>query len=77
MAYANGGRVSLVDKGAYSSSITYNRLDYVKYNSEVYIAKKTTLNHTPNGDDEYWTRLAKLNTEISDSEWVSIQNLYQ
>lgn len=75
MAYAAGGRVSLVDRGEYNSSTTYHRLDYVKHNSEIYICKQTSLNNEPDGDDAYWTLLVHTHLEISDSEWAQIQSI--
>ena len=50
----DAGRVSFVDKGDYSSSETYNGLDFVSYEGAVYVAKKITSGNPPAYDNEFW-----------------------
>lgn len=59
MAYTSGGRVSFVDKGAYSATKQYNRLDYVKYMDCVFVAKRSTIGNAPDPsvDTDDWTKL--------------------
>lgn len=66
MAYTSGGRVSFVDKGAYSPTTTYKRLDYVKYSDCIFVAKKTTLGNTPDPtvDTEFWTKLVSASADM-------------
>ena len=58
MSYSSGGKASFTDKGLYDSTVTYRRLDYVKYNNAIFVCKKTSLDNTPNPttDTEYWTK---------------------
>ena len=50
---ANAGRVAIVPKGDYSSSTAYKRLDLVRYNNDLYIAKKANTGVAPT-DSETW-----------------------
>ena len=58
MAYASGGRASCGDKGAYDGTVTYHRLDYVKYQGAIFVCKATSLGNAPNltVDTAYWTK---------------------
>ena len=58
MAYASGGRASFCDKGAYDGTVTYHRLDYVKYQGAIFVCKATSLGNAPNltVDTAYWTK---------------------
>lgn len=62
MAYVSGGRVSFVDKGAYSATTQYNRLDYVKYMDCIFVAKRTTIGNAPDPsiDTADWTKFISL-----------------
>ena len=70
MAYNDGGIVSFVDKGVYSPTVTYHRLNYVKDGNSVFIAKQTTLGNAPNhsADTAYWMKLVDVSG--------AVQNIY-
>lgn len=50
---AIAGRVAIVPKDAYDSTVAYQKLDLVRYNHNVYIAKKSSTGILPT-DEEYW-----------------------
>lgn len=50
---AIAGRVAIVPKGEWDSSISYEKLDVVSYNNALYIAKKQSVGQVPT-DGEYW-----------------------
>ena len=64
MAYTSGGRASFVDKGTYNASTPYKRLDYVKYQGSIFVAKQNTTGNTPNAsaDTAYWTKFVPANS---------------
>lgn len=47
MATVNLGKIKPLYKGAYSSTVTYNALDFIKYTGVLYVAKTTSLNNLP------------------------------
>ena len=52
---ASAGRILIMPKGAYDSSVTYEMLDLVKHNGTSWRAKKTSVSIEPNEtDSEYW-----------------------
>lgn len=52
---ASAGRILIIPKGEYDSSVTYEMLDLVKHNGTSWIAKKTTVGIEPSVDNsEYW-----------------------
>ena len=54
------GRVAAIPKGAWNSATTYKKLDIVTYDYCAYMAKKTSTNQMPTGqDDEYWMLLVE------------------
>ena len=53
MAEVNLGRVGFVNKGTYSSSITYKINDVVKYQDGIYVATASTTGNLPT-DTDYW-----------------------
>lgn len=56
---ASIGRVLLKPKGDYSSSATYNNLDWVRYNGKAWVCKVNgTINVTPT-EGQNWTLLAQ------------------
>ena len=56
---ASIGRVLLIPKGDYSSSVTYNNLDWVRYNGKAWVCKVDgTVNVTPAQGDT-WQLLAQ------------------
>ena len=50
---AIAGRVAIVPKGEWNSSISYEKLDAVSYDNALYIAKKPSVGQVPT-DGEYW-----------------------
>ena len=50
---ANAGRVSIVPKGEYSDTVDYKRLDLVRFDNDLYIAKKANTGVAPT-DSETW-----------------------
>ena len=50
---AIAGRVAIVPKGEWDSSISYEKLDVVSYNNALYMAKKPSVGQVP-ADGEYW-----------------------
>lgn len=50
---AIAGRVAIVPKGEWNSSISYEKLDVVSYNNALYMAKKPSVGQVPT-DGEYW-----------------------
>lgn len=58
MPTTNLGKVTIVSKGAYSASVTYEKLDVATYNGSSYIALKTTKGNAPT-NTSYWSLLAQ------------------
>lgn len=60
VATQNIGRVCVVHKGNYSSTITYEKLDIVYHNGYSYLAKQSSKGQTPvaNASTDYWALLA-------------------
>lgn len=50
---AIAGRVAIVPKGEWNSSISYEKLDAVSYDNALYISKKPSVGQVPT-DGEYW-----------------------
>ena len=50
---ASAGKVLWIPKGDYDNSVTYQVLDWVRYNDKGYVCKKTSLGHLPT-DTTYW-----------------------
>lgn len=63
---ASAGRVLLIPKGEYDSSVTYTMLDMVRYNNVTYVCKKTTTGNAPDpaGDNEWWQFLVRGSSVI-------------
>lgn len=52
---ASAGRILIMPKGNYDSSITYEMLDLVKHNGTSWLARKTAVGIEPSVDNaEYW-----------------------
>ena len=52
---ASAGRILIMPKGNYDSSVTYEMLDLVKHNGTSWIAKKTSVGIEPSdANTEYW-----------------------
>lgn len=58
------GRVSPVDKGAYSATASYTILDVVTNQGKTYIAIQNTQGNAPvsSGTDPYWQLIANAGT---------------
>ena len=55
---ASAGRILIMPKGEYDSSITYEMLDLVKYNGTSWLAKKESVGIEPtNNNSEYWQNM--------------------
>ena len=50
---AIAGKVAILPKGEWNSSVTYEKLDAVSYDNALYIAKKPSVGQVPT-DGEYW-----------------------
>lgn len=50
---AIAGKVSILPKGEWNSSVSYEKLDAVSYDNALYIAKKPSVGQVPT-DGEYW-----------------------
>ena len=63
---SSAGRVLLMPKGDYDSSVTYNMLDMIKYNGITYVCKKTTTGNAPNpsGDNEWWQIMVQRSSVV-------------
>lgn len=74
---ANAGRVAIVPKGDYSSSVTYKRLDLVRYNDKAYVAKKASTGVLPTNTD-YWMLMTSdgitIDSALSDTSTNPVQN---
>lgn len=51
---AIAGRVAIVPKGEWVSTATYEKLDFVRYKGDSYIARKSSTGVIPENNDEYW-----------------------
>ena len=62
----SAGRILIMPKGNYDSSVTYEMLDLVFYNGASYIAKKTVVGIEPSAEQsEYWQLLC-ASTDLGD-----------
>ena len=58
---ATAGRILIMPKGNYDSSVTYEMLDLVGHNGKVWLAKKTVTGIEPSGSNvEYWFDMIDL-----------------
>jgi hypothetical protein len=56
---ASAGRILIMPKGNYDSSVTYEMLDMVYYNGSSWIAKKTVVGIEPSTDNkEQWQQMS-------------------
>ena len=54
------GRVAAIPKGVWNSESSYKKLDIVTWDYKAYMAKKSSTNHMPIGeDDDYWMLLVE------------------
>lgn len=63
MATINLGNVGLVPKGTWSSSTTYNRLEFVEHDGSSYVALASSTNVTPGTDSTKWQLLAQAGSQ--------------
>lgn len=73
---ASAGRILIMPKGNYDSSVTYEMLDLVKHNGTSWIAKKTSVGIEPSeANSEYWQNLMDFNeTEYTNKRVPSNEN---
>lgn len=71
------GRVGLVNRGTYSSSDTYNEMDFVLYNGSTFVAKKTVQGVTPASDGVNWQFLASgLAMSLQNNLLTNVEGTY-
>lgn len=63
---ANAGRVAIVPKGEYNSATSYKRLDLVRYNNAVYVAKKANTGVSPTKTDTWMLCIQNVTQEQYD-----------
>lgn len=63
---ANAGRVAIVPKGEYNSATAYKRLDLVRYNNAVYVAKKANTGVSPTNTDTWMLCIQNVTQEQYD-----------
>lgn len=63
---ANAGRVAIVPKGEYNSATAYKRLDLVRYNNAVYVAKKANTGVSPTKTDTWMFCIQNVTQEQYD-----------
>ena len=52
---ADAGRILIMPKGTYDASVSYERLDLVRHNGKVWLAKKNAVGVEPStANEEYW-----------------------
>lgn len=60
----DAGIIGFVPRGEYSSTETYDFLQFVYYNGSTYVAKKETTGNAPVENNEFWQILAKGNVKL-------------
>lgn len=55
----DAGRIGFLIRGDYNNNETYDFLDVVYYNGSSYVAKKPTVGHEPQENNEYWQIFAE------------------
>lgn len=63
---ANAGRVAIVPKGEYNSATAYKRLDLVRYNNAVYVARKANTGVSPTKTDTWMLCIQNVTQEQYD-----------
>ncbi|WP_304841285.1 hypothetical protein [Phocaeicola sartorii] len=61
----DAGIIGFVPRGEYSSTETYDFLQFVYYNGSTYVAKKETTGNAPVENNEFWQILAKGNVKLT------------
>lgn len=60
---ASAGRILIMPKGNYDSTLTYEMLDLVKHNGTSWLAKKTSVGIEPSkANSEYWQDVFDANS---------------
>lgn len=69
----DAGRILILPKGQWNSATTYTMLDAVRYEGDMFIAKKTNTNITPT-DGEYWMLSSEgaMNSQLFSLEDVDL-----
>ena len=52
------GKVTFISRGTYSSSATYNHLDWVRYNGKSWVCKQDNITNVTPVEGSTWTVLA-------------------
>ena len=61
---ASAGRILIIPKGNYDSSVTYEMLDLVYHNGTSWLAKKTVVGVEPSeANSEYWHQMFDVTPE--------------
>lgn len=64
---ADAGRILIMPKGTYDETTSYERLDLVKHNDIVWLAKKDVIGIEPSlENEEYWFELVDTNADTLD-----------
>lgn len=73
---ASAGRILIMPKGSYDSSVTYEMLDLVKHNGTSWIAKKTSVGIEPSeSNGEYWQNFIDFDeTDYTNKRVPSAEN---
>lgn len=66
----NLGRVSIVPKGIYDPEKTYERLDYVRYGDDGYLARKSGLHGVTPEDGEDWMKAVGSGSAAAAKSWA-------
>lgn len=62
---ASAGRILIIPKGNYDSSVTYEMLDLVYHNGKSWLAKKTAVGIEPSeANGEYWHLMFNLDNKL-------------
>ena len=70
---ASAGRILIMPKGNYDSSVTYEMLDMVGYNGKTWLAKKTVMGIEPSeSNSEYWHDMVDIDSIVN--EKIAAQN---
>ena len=74
---ASAGRILIMPKGNYDSSVTYEMLDLVSHNGKSWLAKKTVIGIEPSETNgEYWHNMIDIDSVVDakiasqNGEWI-------
>lgn len=60
----NAGRLTFIPQGEYVDTVTYDRLDIVRYNGDSFLCKRLCVGITP-ADGEFWMQLTDIGSRLS------------